>query len=102
MTATPVFNSARFEPARREAAAVAEGRAIIAKRFGAAAFKKCFGVEPAKTMAPPAKAAAATPARAASTITAKAPTRPTAPVEPARKNYTLHRYACKNWLPTLA
>ncbi len=33
------------------------------------------------------------PARAASTITAKAPT---------RKNYTLHRYACKNWLPTLA
>ena len=42
------------------------------------------------------------PARAASTITAKAPTRPTAPVEPARKNYTLHRYACKNWLPTLA
>ena len=42
------------------------------------------------------------PARAASTITAKAPTRPTAPVAPARKNYTLHRYACKNWLPTLA
>ena len=34
-----------------------------------------------------------TTARAASTITAKAPT---------RKNYTLHRYACKNWLPTLA
>ena len=57
MTATPVFNSARFEPARREAAAIAEGRAIIAKRFGAAAFKKCFGVEPAKTMAPPAKPA---------------------------------------------
>ncbi len=43
-----------------------------------------------------------TTARAASTITAKAPTRPTDPVAPTRKNYTLHRYACKNWLPTLA
>ena len=63
MTAMHIFNSARFEPARREAASIAEGRAIIAKRFGAAAFKKCFGVEPAKTMEPAAKAAPATPAR---------------------------------------
>ena len=79
---TPVFNSARFEPARREAAAIAEGRAIIAKRFGAAAFKKCFGVEPPRTMAPAAKPAPATPAR----VKTYAP--PAAPRQLTRHCYT--------------
>ena len=78
---TPVFNSARFEPARREAAAIAEGRAIIAKRFGAAAFKKCFGVEPPRTMAPAAKPAAST-----GTVKAYAP--PAAPRQLTRHCYT--------------
>ena len=41
------------------------------------------------------------------TITAKAPTRPAAPVAPTRtaKEYstrTMHRYSNKNWLPVLA
>ena len=88
MTATHVFNSARFEPAHREAAAIAEGRAIIAKRFGAATFKKCFGVEPPRTMAPPAKAAAATPARV------KAYAKETGPFEPRK----LHCFVNRAWL----
>ncbi len=89
MTATPVFNSARFEPARREAAAIAEGRAIIAKRFGAATFKKCFGVEPPRTMAPPAK-----PSPTAAT-TPKHYSTEAGPFQPRK----LHCFVNRAWLP---
>ena len=85
---TPVFNSARFEPAHREAAAIAEGRAIIAKRFGRETFKKCFGVDPPRTTAPAAKPAPATPAR----VKTFADTGERSP----RK---LHIYTCRQWLP---
>jgi len=76
--------------AEREAATIAEGRAIIAKRFGRETFKRMFGCEPAKTMAPPAKAAPAAPARKAFAEPASTSTR------------TRHFYACKNWLPQTA
>ena len=85
---TPVFNSARFEPAHREAASIAEGRAIIAKRFGAAAFKKCFGTAPPHTMAPakPAPVAATAPKHYA---------KETGPFSPRK----LHCFVNRAWLP---
>ena len=69
------------------AASVQSGREQILKRFGRETFKKMFGTEP------PAPAATTKPITSTSTAS-------------TRKSYgtgrTLHRYACKNWLPTLA
>ena len=87
MTATPVYNSARFEPARRQAAALADGHAQILRKLGQIGYAKQFGKAPDPQLVVKVYGA---------------PTRPPTHVAPTRKNYTLHRYACKNWLPTLA
>ncbi len=54
---THVFNSARFEPAHREAASIAEGKRILASKLSPAAFLHTFGHPAPRTMAPAAKPA---------------------------------------------
>jgi len=73
---------------------ITKGRAEILKRFGRDYFKKCFGTEPPRAMAP--------------APLAPATVKPQAPTAPARKTYaqpvperprsTLHRYVCREWL----
>ena len=75
-------------PQELEAATIARGRAEILKKFGSAFYRKTFGTEPAKTMAPAAKPAPATPAR----VKTFADTGERSP----RK---LHIYTCRQWLP---
>ena len=84
MTATPVYNSARFEPARRQAAALADGHAQILRKLGKIGYAKQFGKAPDPQLVVKVYGA---------------PTRPPTHVAPTRKNYTLHRYACRQWLP---
>ena len=75
--------------ADRRARIIAEGKAHIAKRFGAEFFRKSFGMDPpapAKTTKAPAPA----PAPARKVLAANTTTGP-------RK---LHRYVCRNWLPS--
>ena len=85
---THVFNSARFEPANREAASIAEGKRILASKLSPAAFLHTFGHPAPRRMAPAAKPAPATPAR----VKAFADTGERSP----RK---LHVYTCRKWLP---
>ena len=72
-----------------EAATIAEGRAIIAKRFGREAFKCMFGCEPPRTMA--------APARPAASGTPKHYAKEAGPFEPRK----LHVYTCRQWLHAL-
>ena len=92
MTTTPIFNSAATEPARREQASIAEGKAEILKKLGAATYRKMFGTAPPRTMAPPAKAAPATPASTRKAYAAEA-----GPFQPRK----LHVYSNRAWLPEL-
>ena len=85
---THVFNSARFEPAHREAASIAEGKRILATKMSPAAFLHTFG-HPAKTMAPAAKPASSTPARV------KTFAKETGPFQPRK----LHCFVNRAWLP---
>ena len=85
---THVFNSARFEPAHREAASIAEGKRILASKLSPAAFLHTFGHPAPRTMAHAAKAAAATPARV------KAYAKETGPFEPRK----LHCFVNRAWL----
>ena len=88
MTATPVFNSARFEPAHREAASIAEGKRILAGKLSPAGFLHAFG------HAPPAKTMAAKPSPAAATGKPKHYSTEAGPFQPRK----LHCFVNRAWL----
>ncbi len=92
---TPVFNSAATEPARRQAAAIADGHAQILRKLGKIGYAKQFGKAPDPQLVVKVYGA---------------PTRPTTHVAPTRvKAYAketgersprkLHIYTCRQWLP---
>jgi len=65
---------------------ITKGKAEVLKKLGAVAYRKCFGHEPPRAMAPPA-------------VTAAQPARKTyAQPVPERPRRTLHRYVCREWL----
>ena len=69
-------------PQELEAATIARGRAEILKKLGSGFYRKAFGTDPPRTMAPAAKPAPATPAR----VKTYAP--PAAPRQLTRHCYT--------------
>ena len=91
MTTTPIFNSAATEPARREQASITEGHAQILRKLGRTGYAKQFGKAPDAALVIKVYGAPKPPART-----------PAARVKSYSTGRTLHRYACKNWLPTLA
>ena len=83
MTTAPIFNSAATEPARREAASIAEGHAQILRKLGRTGYAKQFGKAPDAALV--------------IKVYGK-PSAPKAPA-PARPVKTYHRYTCRTWLP---
>ncbi|MCX6875388.1 MAG: hypothetical protein NTW21_16510 [Verrucomicrobia bacterium] len=70
-----------------EARTLAEGKLQVLKKLGRDGYRKLFGSEPPRTMAPATTA----------TCTLKSYSTETGPFNPPK----LHRYICKNWLATV-
>lgn len=73
----------------KSARVLEEGHTEILRKLGRVGYAKQFGKAPDAALVVKVYGRPAAPKAAA-------------PAAPARKNYTLHRYCCKNWLPALA